>query len=302
MLPHVRPELRSRNWVFTLNNYTEDDVLYLSAMPFSGEPEHPVGVAFSREVAPTTGTPHLQGFMHFKNAVRPSTLHSLLQVQFYVAPMRGRMEENEAYCSKANSLEIFGEMPKRNEANGADEKDRWDEILQNAKDNKIDSIESKVVVQHYRTLKMIAKDYMKAPEDLDDVCGIWIFGPSGVGKSRLIRHWFGNSLYDKLPDKWFDGYQGEAVVHVEDLDVYHVALGHFLKRWADRYSFHAEIKGSAMLIRPQYVCVTSQYSISEIFGKDQHTVDALARRFKVYHIPNRLSFDNIPSYSPNIVL
>lgn len=233
--------------------------------------------------------------MHFKNAVRPQTLHCLLETQFYVAPMRGRMEENVEYCSKSATLESFGVMPVFNERNGADEKERWDNILAAAKDNRIDSIsDSKVVVQHYRTLKVIAKDYMKPPDDLDDVSGIWIHGPSGVGKSRLVRHWFGASVYDKLPDKWFDGYQGQAVIHVEDLDVYHVSLGHLLKRWADRYSFHAEVKGSAMLIRPQYVVVTSQYSIADIFGKDQHTVDALVRRFKVYHVPAALSFDNIP--------
>lgn len=216
--------------------------------------------------------------------------------------MRGRMEENEAYCSKAASLEIYGDMPQRNIQNGTDEEMRWKDTLNAAKDGRWDDIDAKTTICHYRSLRAIQKDFMKPPDDLNGCCGIWIHGPSGVGKSRLVRHWFGNSLYDKMPDKWFDGYTGQNCIHVEDLDVYHVALGHLLKRWADRYSFHAEIKGGALLIRPEYCVVTSQYSISDIFGKDQHTVDALSRRFKVFYIANSLNVDNVPPYHPLIQL
>ena len=38
--------------------------------------------------------------------------------------------------------------------------------------------------------------------------------------------------------------------------------------------------------------VTSQYSIEEIFGDDEKTVEALKRRFKVIHLPFKMDFDS----------
>ncbi len=47
----------SRRYIFTLNNYTEEDVKILmeEKVFFSY-------LLFGKEIAPTTGTPHLQGY------------------------------------------------------------------------------------------------------------------------------------------------------------------------------------------------------------------------------------------------
>jgi len=48
--------------MFTLNNYTEDDIDRLCDM----DPDKAL-VVIGLEVAPTTGTPHLQGYFQFRD-------------------------------------------------------------------------------------------------------------------------------------------------------------------------------------------------------------------------------------------
>lgn len=41
--------------------------------------------------------------------------------------------------------------------------------------------------------------------------------------------------------------------------------GHHIKQWCDHYPFKANQKGSQLLIRPEKIIVTSNYSIRECF-------------------------------------
>lgn len=61
-----RVRLRTTNWVFTLNNYTEEEVTHIQMQAdpeLNGSPTNVAFVAFSFEIGGKKGTPHLQGFL-----------------------------------------------------------------------------------------------------------------------------------------------------------------------------------------------------------------------------------------------
>lgn len=108
---------------------------------------------------------------------------------------------------------------------------------------------------------------------------MWIFGPTGVGKSHYARHAFG-TCYPKGKNKWWDGYRNEETVVIEDVDPADgVWIAYFLKIWGDKYPFIAEIKGRSKEIRPKRIIVTSNYTLRECMGRTED-YEPLIRRFK----------------------
>lgn len=54
---------KRRNFCFTLNNYTDREIYNLQELAETGKV---IYICWGRETAPTTGTPHLQGYVEFK--------------------------------------------------------------------------------------------------------------------------------------------------------------------------------------------------------------------------------------------
>lgn len=141
-----------------------------------------------------------------------------------------------------------------------------------------------------------AKNIMNLTRHVEDLPfrysyrNLWIWGPTGIGKSLWVRN---NVVADKLfwkpLNKWWDGYNDEDVVVLDDIDRSHGFLGYYLKIWADRYVFTGEVKGSSVKLRPKSIIVTSQYRPEDIFGKEtrdgwipeEPAVDAIRRRMFV---------------------
>jgi len=266
---------QARYWLLTLHQptWTPPETL-------------PHGVTWLRgqkEQGSNTGAIHWQLFTAFGRAVRLSAVKKIFGRGVHAEPSRS--EAAEEYVFKDDTaiagtrFELGAKAMKRNS------KTDWAAVKELAKNNQLDQIEDRIYVQNYRTLKLIAMDNMVQPNDMPGVTGIWIHGPPGTGKSHYARANYGSSLYLKAQNKWWDGYQGQTNVLLDDLDSN--CLSHYLKIWADKYAFMAECKGSSIQIRPKNFIVTSNYTPEQLFN-DPVLAAAIRRRFYFIYLPMRM--------------
>jgi len=241
-----------------------------------------------REVAPGTSTPHIQGYLYCKNAVSFNTVRLWLLGRAHIEKAKGTPAQNYEYCSKDKDFEEYGARPmsqeEKGQVGGDAQREKWTTIWNLAKQGKIDEISveyPKEAFVHFRNLLLIRQLGVGASGDLPDVCGLWLYGESGVGKSHKSRHLDTvENTYIKGINKWWCNYHGQPTVILEDVGRDHGFLGDFLKIWADKWAFTAEFKGGGMArMRPQRFVVTSQYRIDDIWI-EKETRDALHRRFR----------------------
>ena len=233
---------------------------------------------YGREIG-EEGTPHLQGYIAFVSQKTFSAVKSIHpRAHWEVA--KGDAESNREYCSKENDYIEVGLMPVSQKRKGESEAERWKSARVSAEEGRLEEIPDDIYIRYYRTLKEIKKDHMVKPSDLESLENYWIWGKPGCGKSRSARERFPD-FYAKMMNKWWDGYQGEENILLDDFEIDGKVLGHHLKIWGDRYAFVAETKGGALNIRPKRIIVTSNYSPEMIFGEDREMLAAILRRFNV---------------------
>lgn len=123
----------------------------------------------------------------------------------------------------------------------------------------------------YRMLKF-------KPFEATDVRGEWHWGVSGAGKSHYAHTTYPDA-YIKQQNKWFDGYLGQKVILIEDLDT--PTIGHYLKIWADKYACTGETKGGNLNLQHEKLIVTSNFSPAMLFKDQVPFIEPILRRFKI---------------------
>lgn len=126
--------VRSRGWVFTINNYDEADMFQLEALAgvlqrsknYAGGP-HLDYLIFAFECG-EQGTWHIQGYCFFKNVIRRKQMSRYLKTA-YVAPAKGTPEQNYDYVTKDGNFLEWGSLPTKGRLT-------WDKIVEVMKDPK----------------------------------------------------------------------------------------------------------------------------------------------------------------------
>ncbi len=211
--------------------------------------------------------------MNFRNPTRAAAINKFDKA-IHCEGVKRTPNTAADYCMKEDTrIEgpwEFGERPVQRNS-----KTDWKDVLHNAKTGNIEGIPDDIIVKHYGNIKRIQKDYM-VTTDAPDLRGTWVYGPAGVGKSQYARLHYPDH-YPKLCNKWWDGYQGQKNVIMDDFGKEHKVLGQQLKIWSDRYGCILENKGGSMPSAHTSFVVTSQYSLEEIFWEDKPTLEALLR-------------------------
>lgn len=262
---------RSRNFCFTLNNYTDSSLALLAELDCKY-------LVFGKEVG-ASGTPHLQGFVHFVNAKSQPAARKLLP-GCHVERMKGTPEQAITYCKKDGDVVERGHPPMSQKTKGEQNVERWEAAREAAKVGDFDSIPADI---YMRTRNVCHAIFMEnqTVADLDgDLEHEWWYGAPGTGKTRRAKADYPGAYVKDPQSRWWDGYKGQEVVIIDDFDKYQVAQGGDMKRWLDRYVFQAPIKGGYLEVRPRKIIVTSNYHPDSIW-EDEITQAAIGRRVKI---------------------
>jgi len=299
---------RARNFCFTLNNYTEDELEEVKLWECRY-------LIFGKEVG-ESGTPHLQGYVYFDNAKTLEVLKKKFQARAHWEIAIGTPNRNAAYCAKGEqtkaeweaekekgpnygkNADVFekGERPLSDKEKGALGKRAFEEAFEAYKEKRYEDMGQ-------FALNMKAFDYLAAKiEKRDQPAAVtldgdleheWFYGPSGAGKSYAARQQNPGAYIKDPKNAWWDGYKGEDVVIIDDFDKFQVKQSGDMKRWLDRYPFKAECKGGYIGdIRPKKIVVTANYHPNEIWEQSDITLSTILRRVKVTR------FDTFPPAAP----
>jgi len=92
------------NWCFTLNNYLQEDFEFLDELYRTQKVKY---LVYGKEICPTTGTIHLQGFLQLSKKLRFSGVKKLLGDKFHIE--QAVLPEFAAeYCKKDGEFNEFG--------------------------------------------------------------------------------------------------------------------------------------------------------------------------------------------------
>lgn len=234
--------MRVRNFCFTINNYTEEDVRMCNEIVCTY-------IVYGYEQG-ENNTPHLQGYIYYQNKKEWNVLKREIP-RAHIEICRGTSQDNIQYCKKEGNFVERGEPPKQ--GNRVD----IHRVIRECENG----ANMRHITQNARNLQgiQIAEKWLKYNEDVRDFQPevIWLWGPSGVGKSRTARELAEGDIYTKNDgSKWWEGYDAHETVILDDFRDSWWSITETL-RILDRYECRIECKGGSRQLLARKIIITS---------------------------------------------
>lgn len=260
-----------RNYVFTWNNYPEDAIQQIESWTCYSY------VIAGREVG-ENGTPHLQGFIRLDTKRTLRGLKRILPDEIHWESAKTVGEAIE-YCKKDGDYVEFGDVPR-----GAEKKSSLSNLVAVFQQEGLAACKEQfpgLCVMYGRKLLDM---YGCNPKPRPNIEVHWLWGEPGVGKSRIAHSALPTAYLKPSTTKWWNGYEGQRMVIIDDVTPGGIGINHFLK-WFDRYKCLVEVKGGMMALAAEQFIVTSNFRPRVVWpDTDQVTIDALHRRMTVWYI------------------
>lgn len=246
---------QARNFCMTLNNYTEEELEDLKKI------EHKYMV-LGREVG-EGGTPHIQGYIEF---YKPKDLSALKKINERVhwEKRMGTAREAAQYCKKELNFYEDGEMTRQGERTDLA---RVAEMVKGGR--KIAEIAEECpreYIKYHRGINALIESQHKPRERDTPPEVIWLWGKTGVGKTRWAFDEHGDEVYVKDGTQWWNGYTQQTAIIIDDFDG-KWPVRDFL-RLLDRYPYQGQTKGGYVQINSPYIYITSDSRPDTYWGKE----------------------------------
>jgi hypothetical protein len=213
-MPRARTSTkRPRSWQFTLIPYTEEQEAHI--MKVSEENGSVLFCGFGREVAPTTGTRHLQGAFYLKNGKTLSAAKKVFGIkEMHLAPAHDAGALNR-YNKKDGDYWSYGSPPAQGRR--TDLESIRQAIVAGESEESIADAHFGVWCLHRKAFKEYRKlkhKWKTGPREF------WIYyGATGTGKSKKAFADFPGAYRLDHPNcntVWWDSYDGEDVVIIDE--------------------------------------------------------------------------------------
>lgn len=269
---------RNRNWVFTINNYTEEN--YTEVLELDCK-----YLIVGKEIGKLKKTPHLQGYIEFKDAKSFKKMKKLLP-RAWLGARKGTAEQASDYCRKDKNYFEKGTMSKQGER-----KDLMvikEKILNGESVNSI-ALEEPILYHKYgRTMNKLEEIVFSKRKRTEMTEGKWIYGNSGTGKSK---HAFKNFdykthyIYPCEKNGWCDNYTGQDIVIFDDYCI----EDHTFRQLLKLVDIHPSVQWprrnkSPIPFTSKQVIITCDRHPREIFGWTTNERDEFMRRFDILNL------------------
>lgn len=267
---------RSRTWVFTINNYTEDDEAKANSLKDKAS-----YMVIGKEKGSKTQTKHLQGYVRLKDAKTMKALKKKFLPRAHLEIAKGNDEQNRTYCIKEGDYEEHGEMKKQGRRTDLDD------IKDAIKGGETKMRNLIHICKNYQSVRM-AETLLKYEEPKRNWKPIvkWIFGPTGTGKSHMAHTELEDPYVCMESNKWWDGYDGHDNVIIDDMRKDFCKF-HVLLRLLDRYPHRVECKGGSRQFVARKIYITTCHHPKEMYDTREDIEQLLRRIDEIIYLDQR---------------
>jgi len=250
-------------WVFTINNYTEDEEVRIKSLML--ESKHKVTyVVFGKEVG-SNGTPHLQGFIAFGIRKKRAVVEKLLGGRAFLEFAKGTPQQASDYCKKEGEFWERGVLPApKNHGRRSDIHEARDILQQGGTVLDVAEKDWMTFLKYRSSLSYYAAERM--PGRIGKTQVIIFEGEPGCFKSYSAGC-FKNAYPVVRPGNgqpiWFDGYQPEQHCAVLFDEFASWLPYHQLLELCDKYPCRVQVKGGTMQFKPIFAVFTANRPAEE---------------------------------------
>jgi hypothetical protein len=255
-----------RRWCLTFFYKSEDDLKLLVCRKFGNN--ECTFILYGLELCPTTGRPHAQCYVEFKNKTTTSGCQKFIPHATYKYT-NGTVDHNRNYCFKIRPEDpvpneiTYEEGTPMQQGRRTDLEGVGEAIVNGMHPREVAEINPGMYVRYFRGFQALHATIVDRPRNSSSPKNVIVyFGPTGTGKTRTaidncVRDFGERGYYKWHPGmgKWWDGYDNQRSVVMDEFRG-QLPYGE-LFGLLDRYPISVAVKGGFREFTADTIYITS---------------------------------------------